>query len=112
MFKFLFSFLLLSHGLIHFMGFAKAFGYAELPKLTKEISKPAGSMWLATALLFLFASILFLFKKDSWAVISLGAVVASEILIISAWRDARFGTIANAIVLAVAMAAISKMLNK
>ena len=30
--------LLAVHGLIHLMGFAKAFGYAQLPQLTQPIS--------------------------------------------------------------------------
>ena len=29
--------LLAVHGLIHLMGFAKAFGYAELPQLTQPV---------------------------------------------------------------------------
>jgi len=38
--------LLLLHGLIHLMGFAKAFGYAELPQLTQPISREWGVLWL------------------------------------------------------------------
>ncbi len=38
--------LLLLHGLIHLMGFAKAFGYAELPQLTQSISREWGVLWL------------------------------------------------------------------
>ena len=34
--------LLAVHGLIHLMGFAKAFGYAELPQLTQPISREMG----------------------------------------------------------------------
>jgi hypothetical protein len=38
--------LLLLHGLIHLMGFAKAFGYAELPQLTQPIPREWGLVWL------------------------------------------------------------------
>ena len=38
--------LLILHGLIHLMGFAKAFGYAELPQLTQPISRDWGVVWL------------------------------------------------------------------
>jgi hypothetical protein len=38
--------LLTLHGLIHLMGFAKAFGYAELPQLTQPISREWGVLWL------------------------------------------------------------------
>ena len=39
------------HGLIHLMGFAKGFGYADLPQLTQPISRACGLAWLAAALL-------------------------------------------------------------
>jgi len=64
MIKYLFAFLVLMHGLIHFMGFAKAFGYGNIQQLTKEISKPAGVFWLVTAILFTAAVVMFLLKKD------------------------------------------------
>jgi hypothetical protein len=34
--------LLVIHGLLHLMGFLKAFGLAELPQLTGPISQPLG----------------------------------------------------------------------
>jgi hypothetical protein len=39
------------HGLIHLMGFAKAFGYAKLPQLIQPISREMGLLWLAGGLL-------------------------------------------------------------
>lgn len=36
------------HGLIHLMGFAKGFGYADLPQLTQPISRAWGAGWLVT----------------------------------------------------------------
>ena len=39
------------HGLIHLMGFAKGFGYADLPQLTQPISRAWGLAWLAAAVL-------------------------------------------------------------
>jgi hypothetical protein len=33
---------LVVHGLLHIMGFAKAFGLAELPPLTVPIARPTG----------------------------------------------------------------------
>ena len=44
--RLLFALLLVVHGLIHAMGFAKAFGLAELSQLTREISRPLGVLWL------------------------------------------------------------------
>ena len=49
--------LLAVHGLIHFMGFAKAFGYAELPQLTQPVSREMGFLWLAAGLLVIATAV-------------------------------------------------------
>lgn len=99
MLRLLFALVLLFHGLIHLMGFAKAFKVAEVPQLTGSFSKSAGVIWLVAALLFA-ASVLFLFlKKDWWWMAAVPAVLLSQMLIFSQWRDAKFGTFANIIAL-------------
>jgi len=60
MLKYIFIFVTLFHGLIHFMGFAKAYNYGNITQMTKEISKPIGIVWLATGFLFGFV----LFQKS------------------------------------------------
>ena len=40
--KIIFAFVIAIHGLIHLMGFAKAFDYGKIDRLTAEISKPLG----------------------------------------------------------------------
>jgi len=91
------------HGLIHVMGFAKAFHYAEMKQLTMAISKPVGMVWLLAALLFIISAILFLLKKDAWVYVAIPAVIISQGVILLSWHDAKYGTIANIIIL---MAAI------
>jgi len=86
------------------MGFAKAFNYGNITQLSKDISKPLGMVWLATAFLFIVGCILFLLKKDGWIIIGGIALVISQILIFSVWKDAKLGTIANAVILAVVIA--------
>jgi hypothetical protein len=99
MLKTIFIFITLIHGLIHFMGFSKAYGYGNITQLTKEISKPTGLVWFVTAILFVICVALYLLKKDSWVYFALIAVVLSQILILNNWQDAKFGTIANVIIL-------------
>jgi hypothetical protein len=103
MLKYLFAFIMLMHGFIHFMGFAKAFNYGNITQLTKEISKHAGFMWLVTALLFIAVTTMYLLKKDAWPILAIIAALISQVLIIAVWKDAKFGTIANLIVLLVAI---------
>lgn len=97
--KILFAVILFIHALIHLMGFVKAFGLADIKELTLPISKPSGIIWLATTILFLVSLLLFLIKKDSWWILGATAMILSQVLIITAWHDARFGTLANVIVL-------------
>lgn len=103
MLKYLFAFIVFIHGLIHMMGFAKAYGYGNMQQLTKDISKPVGSIWFFACLLFIIAVIGFLLKKEWWPAVTLFAVLVSQVVIIISWKDAKFGTIANAIILLVAV---------
>ncbi|NLC06470.1 MAG: hypothetical protein GX755_00645 [Syntrophomonadaceae bacterium] len=87
------------HGLIHLMGFIKAFELAKINQLTMSISKPMGILWLAAASLFLTIALLSLLQKDWWWIPALLAVILSQILIIMYWSDAKYGTIPNLIIL-------------
>jgi hypothetical protein len=94
-----FSVFVVLHGLIHLMGFAKAFKFAEMNQLTQPISKFQGMIWFITTLLFITIIPTFLFKKDWWWMIALAAIVCSQVLIFLSWQDAKFGTIPNVIIL-------------
>ena len=98
--KLLFAVFLVVHGLIHLMGTAKALGVAGIPQLTQQIDRPLGVLWLlAAALLVVTAIFLFTWPQWWWAV-GAGALVVSQVVIVTSWADARYGTIANVIVLA------------
>ena len=98
--RWLFLTLLVVHGVIHFMGTAKAFGLAELPQLTQPISRGMGVVWLAAGVAMLWPAAAFLWGPRVWWIIAMGAVFVSQIAITSAWTDAKFGTLANVIILA------------
>ena len=78
--KIIFIMILLIHGLIHLMGFSKAFDYGNITQLTKEISKPMGLLWLIAALLFVTVTILWLLKKEDWWIIGMIAIIISQLL--------------------------------
>jgi hypothetical protein len=99
MYRVVLGILLLAHGLIHLMGFMQAFQPGVTLQITKQISAPVGIVWLLTALLFLAAAGLKAFRSDYWWAPALLAVVASQILIIGAWADAKYGTLANVAIL-------------
>ena len=87
------------HGLIHLLGFVKAFELAEIRQLTQQPSRTAGLLWLFCALALTVGGGLFLFKQVSWWWIALPAAILSQMLIFLSWGDAKFGTVANLVLL-------------
>jgi hypothetical protein len=108
MIRYIFFFILVTHGLIHMMGFAKAFGLANLPHLKSPVTRQAGSIWLFATMLFLITAVGFLLKKEWWPVIAVFAVVVSQVIIILSWKDARFGSVGNLIIFLVAVSVWGK----
>lgn len=105
--KIVFLIIVLFHGLIHLLGFVKGFGFKDVKELTLPISKPMGLVWLTAAILFLAYCILYMTNsKYSW-LIGLFAMIISQILIILFWKDAKFGTIPNILILVVSIASMS-----
>jgi hypothetical protein len=96
------------HGLIHLMGFLKAFGWGKFPMLTEQFSRIHGLFWLLTTLLFLLTLTLYLLGQTTWPWIALGAVTLSQVLVIISWPDAKHGTWANAVILLVAVVAMAE----
>ncbi|MDD3744374.1 MAG: hypothetical protein PHX54_12180 [Lentimicrobiaceae bacterium] len=94
-----FLILILVHGIIHLMGFVKAFGISDVTQLTLPISKPSGIVWILAFAFFILTGLMFVFKNNYWWLYGFIAVVISQVLIIYFWHDARYGTIANFIIL-------------
>ena len=91
--------LLIGHGLIHLMGFSKAFGYADLPMLTQPISREMGIMWLAAALLVMTSAVVLLASPRHFFIVGAIGLTVSQVVILSAWTDAKAGTIPNLVLL-------------
>jgi len=89
------------HGLIHLMGFAKGFGYADPPQLTQTISRLWGLGWLIAALLVTTTSVMLAVGARSYWIAGAFALAVSQAVIFSAWRDAWAGTAANVLLLLV-----------
>lgn len=90
--------LILLHGLIHLLGPAKAFGWADVSQLRAPISPTAGLLWLAAAALLTAAASGLVLRAAWWWYLALPGVLLSQVLIVMAWGDAKFGTIANVII--------------
>lgn len=97
--KYVLVVLLVIHGLIHLLGFVKAFDLAQPAQLQAPISRPLGVLWLAAALLLVVSGGMCLLAVRWWWLPAAVAVVLSQILISSVWSDAKAGTIANVLLL-------------
>jgi hypothetical protein len=91
------------HGIIHLFGFVKAFELSEVKLITQTISKPFGIVWLLACIFFIISGVMYAFKVDYWWLFGIIALVTSQFLILSFWHDAKFGTIANVIILIAAI---------
>jgi hypothetical protein len=87
------------HGLIHLLGPAKAFGWAEVTRLRQPISAGRGATWLMAAALLLATAAVFGAGWRWWWLVALPAIALSQFLIVATWGDARFGTVANGLIL-------------
>ena len=87
------------HGLIHIMGFVKSVNPALIEQLHMPVPKVARIFWLLAAILFLVSAVLYFLKTECWWVPATVAIAVSQVLIVLSWHDARFGTIANLIIL-------------
>jgi len=94
---------ILLHGLIHLLGFVRSAGLADLPQLTQDISPRMGLVWLGAGLGLTSSAVLLLLAPRFWWAVALPAVLLSQGAIFSAWSDAKVGTLANLVVLALAV---------
>lgn len=88
------------HGLIHLMGAAKGLGVTEIPPLTQAIDMPLGFLWLLASALLVVTAVSVIAWPGRWWVVGAGAVIVSQVVILTSWSDAQYGTIANVILLA------------
>lgn len=92
------------HGLIHLLGAAKGLGWADVPQLKRPVSHLGGALWLAASALLVLTGLLVALNSQSWWwLVALVAVVISQVMIVTAWSDAKVGTLANLIVLLAAV---------
>src|SRR6056297_924382 len=87
------------HGIIHLFGFFKAYGISEFNAISQPISKTFGIFWFLAFLLLIFTVILFFVQSDYWWLSGFLALIISQVLIFNYWSDAKFGTVANVIIL-------------
>ncbi|TPV32458.1 hypothetical protein FJ651_12920 [Paucihalobacter ruber] len=106
--RILFVVVIIIHAAIHLLGFVKGFEFKEVKSLTMPISKTAGIFWLLATVLLLFYAISFMLNHKYQWIFGFVAVAISQLLIIFFWKDAKFGTIANLMILVVVLVTFGK----
>lgn len=99
--KTLISIALILHGGIHLMGFLKSFSLVQIEEIKTKIPAFLGGIWLAAFVLFAIAGIGYLTNGAWWRIFGAAGIVASLVVIIPAWSDAKYGIIPNIIFFAV-----------
>jgi hypothetical protein len=95
-----FAAFLVVHGLVHLLGTAKALGVGGIAQLTRPIAVPLGALWLLAAALLVATAVTLITTPRWWWVVGAAAIVVSQSAIFTSWTSARYGTIANVILLA------------
>ncbi|MCB9656442.1 MAG: hypothetical protein H6726_02245 [Sandaracinaceae bacterium] len=90
-----FSVLVVIHALIHLLGFVKGFGFAPVAQLSASISRPVGVLWLTACGLLLVAVGMLTARHAAWWMPAAVGLLLSQALVFTAWSDAKFGTLAN-----------------
>lgn len=91
--------ILFIHGIIHLIGFMRAFAPEKVKIEGRPVGKAIGLLWMLAVVMFLTSFGLWLFKSPHWSVVALIAIAVSQFLIITYWKEAKFGTLANIIIL-------------
>ncbi len=112
MYPYLIAAFLVLHGLIHAIGLVTTFGNAEIegfsgsPTLDVGSALPAFSLLWGVALAGMLAAAAGVALGQAWwRPVALVAAVVSTIAVTVWWQDARFGTVANALVVIAVVAA-------
>ncbi|HRY33757.1 MAG TPA: hypothetical protein P5531_12395 [Bacteroidales bacterium] len=101
--------LLIIHGLIHLMGFLKAYHLASIASLSRLPGKVEGIFWLFAAVLLILAALFYLMKHPMWFIPAMVALLLSQVLIVVAWNDARYGTLVNVLLLLILLPAAGRL---
>ena len=95
---------LVVHGLIHLLGVAKGFGWAEVSALKEPIGTGAAVVWLLAAVLVLATAVMLAARAPAWWwAVAVAAVLVSQAAVLTSWTDAKAGTVANVLLVLVAV---------
>ena len=103
---------LIVHGIIHLIGFVVFWQIAEIEDISYKTTVLAGRLdigdvgmrilgvvWLLITVAFVIAGVAIFFSPPWWWSFTLAVTIASLIVTLLGWPDARYGVLANIIIL-------------
>lgn len=108
MLKWALAALILIHALIHFWGFGAGMDPRKAAGFHRPISPGFGWLWFLAAVVLITAAIMLMSGSDRWRLVALAGVIVSQVLLVMWWQDARYGTIANLLIVIAAWGHIFK----
>jgi len=95
------------HGFIHVIGVVKAFSPERLAGFKKPVSRGWAMGWLLGFLGMGSLAVAFAFGASWWWFLAFPAAIWSQVCIFFFWREARYGTLPNVVVVAAALLALN-----
>ncbi|MEQ9378217.1 MAG: hypothetical protein RIG68_23705 [Imperialibacter sp.] len=92
--RYFLAIIILLHGAIHLAGFR-----VNTPAVSSNFVKSPGVFWLAVAVMWSVTSGLLFSNWRYWWVFGMTSVFFSQILTFKYWKDAKYGTIVNVVIL-------------
>jgi hypothetical protein len=107
--RIIFSIVLVVHGLIHLMGFFKEckpafeqnFDGKSARVSPPGVSRMSGTLWLLCSIGMIGSCVVFLWEIKWWWIPAGISVLTSQLLILVYWRDAKYGTFVNGIIVVI-----------
>ncbi len=95
------------HGLIHLMGFLKG-RIRTIQSIKSPVNRKQGIAWLAASVMLLAYLIAYMAHVQFDWVLGFISVLISQLLIIYFWRETRFATVINVLILMVSLASFGQ----
>lgn len=89
---------LVLHGAIHLLGFFKSIRPASIKVMVQPIPRLTGFAWLLVTAMFWLAAVFLMLDVRLWWLAAAMGLLLSQALIISRWKDARYGTLFNIVI--------------
>ncbi len=100
MLSFIFLSLAALHAGVHLMGYSRAYSNVANTRIIHQaVPRNLGIAWLFVCILFIVTGMAYLLTFGWWPYCGLTAIIVSQVMIFTAWKDAKWGTLINIVLL-------------